>query len=308
MMRANAMVRLHTMLGLAALACGAGTVGAQQRVERRVAVAANASIKVWLPAGSVRLIGWDHDSLVIEGTMAKGETFAFAGAGGSVKMSVGNPWTDVKFGVADLPPGQPPRPSTLIAHVPRGSRVNVRTVDASIEGTDVSGWFNSVSGSIRLSGVAQEVQAETMDGSIDLSVSAPWVRTRTASGPLTVAGRAEDLGAATVSGDLTVTTQGLMRGRLESMTGAIIMAALPSAESSIDIDTHSGPVEVRMPADLGADFDLTSVAGTITNSLSKQRPAAGRQDRGQTLVFATDPAGPRIVVRTFKGTISLRRR
>jgi hypothetical protein len=302
------MVRCYIPLMLAALAAGGSGAGAQQRVERRVAVARNASIKVWLPSGSVRLIGWDRDSLVIEGSIGKGEDFAFTPTGAAVKMAIGNPWTDVRFGVAELPAGQTSRPSTLVAYVPRASRVNVRTVSASIEGIDVSGWFNSVAGSIRLSGTAQEIQAETMEGSIDLTVSAPWIRTRTASGPLTVGGRAEDLAAATVSGDLMVTTQGLMRGKVESMTGTIIVAAQPSAESTIDVDNHSGAVEVRMSGELGADFDLTSVAGMITNTLTRERPAPGRQDRGQTLVFSTDPTGPRIVVRTFKGPITLRRR
>jgi DUF4097 and DUF4098 domain-containing protein YvlB len=172
----------------------------------------------------------------------------------------------------------------------------------------VSGWFNSVSGSIRLTGDAQEIQAETMEGRIDLAISAPWIRTRTASGALTIAGRVEDLGAATVSGDLIVTTQGLGRAKLESMTGTITMAGQSVPGAVIDVDNHSGAVELRLARDFAGNFDLTSVAGAITNGFSKHRPLPGRKDLGQTLAFTTDSAGPRIVVRTFKGPITLRHR
>jgi len=286
----------------------AGVAGAQQRVQHRVPVARDVAIRIWLPAGSVRLIGWDRDSLAIDGDIAAGEKFIFGGGGTALKLSVGAPMSSVKLGVEDLPPGQASRPSNITAYIPRNARVNVRTVSASIDATDASGWFNSVSGNIRLTGEAQEIQAETMEGTIDLAVTAPWIRTRTASGALTVAGRVEDLGAATVSGNLTVTTQGLARAKLESMTGTIQMAAQPADEAVIDIDNHSGTVDLWLARAFAGDFDLTSVAGTITNDFSKHRPVPGRKDLGQTLVFATDTTGPRLVVRTFKGPILVRRR
>jgi hypothetical protein len=304
-------IAMHFRLGslAGALLLGAvGIAGAQSRVHERVAVARDVAIRVWLPAGSLRLIGWDRDSLAIDGDVASGEKFVFGGGGTAVKFSVGAPMSSVKFGVEDLPPGQASRPSHLTAYIPRNARVNVRTVSATIEASDVSGWFNSVSGNIRLTGAASEIQAETMEGTVDLAVTAPWIRTRTASGALTVAGRVEDLGAATVSGNLTVNTQGLARAKLESMTGVIQMAAQPADEAVIDIDNHGGLVDLRLTRDFAGDFDLTSVAGTITNEFTKHRPVAGRKSLGQTLVFATDTTGARLVVRTFKGPIVLRRR
>ena len=180
-------------------------------------------------------------------------------------------------------------------------RVLRRTVTASIEASDVSGWFSTVSGGIIVSGNAQEVQAEAIDGSISLTVTSPLVRARTGSGTLTVGGHIEDLVGSTVSGPLTVTAEGLARGRFESVTGPIVMAAPIDRAASIDIDNHNGSVELRLPSTVAADFDLTSVAGSITNYFDKRPPTTGRQGRGQELSFFTDPKGARIVVRTFKG-------
>jgi len=276
-----------------ALASGAH---AQQRVERRIAVASNVSVKIWIPAGSIRLIGWDRDSLVVEGTIGKGDSFFFGGAG-----------TGAKFGVDEPPAGKPPQPAHLVAYIPRGGRVNVRTISGSIEATDLSGWFNTVAGDIRISGATQEVNAEAMDGSIHLGVTSPYARARTGSGSLTVAGGVEDLSAATVSGPITINTKGIVRGRFESVTGPIVLEAPLDRAATIDVDNHNGSVELRLAASLLGDFDLTSVTGSITNRFDKRSAVVSRQGRGQELAFVTSVKGPRIVVRTFKGSIVLLR-
>ena len=287
---------LHAVLVISAL-LAAVPAEAQKPIRRGVPVNRDVGVKIWIPAGSIRIIGWDRDSLHVEGTLGKGETFYFGGAG-----------SGAKFGVDESPAGRVAQPARLTAYLPRGARVNVRTVTASIEASDVSGWFSTVSGGIIVSGNAQEVQAEAIDGSISLTVTSPLVRARTGSGTLTVGGHIEDLVGSTVSGPLTVTAEGLARGRFESVTGPIVMAAPIDRAASIDIDNHNGSVELRLPSTVAADFDLTSVAGSITNYFDKRPPTTGRQGRGQELSFFTDPKGARIVVRTFKGTILLRHR
>ena len=268
----------------------------QKPVARGVAVSANVGVKVWVPAGSIRIIGWERDSLHVEGTIGTDDTFFFGGAG-----------TGAKFGVDEPLPGRVLQPAHLTAYVPRTGRVSVRTVTASIEATDIAGWFNTVSGDVQVSGAAAEVEAEAIDGSIRLNVTGPYVRARTGSGMLAVGGRIEDLVASTISGPLTVTSAGLASGRFESVTGAIIVTAAVDRAASIDVDNHNGSVELRLPPKVAADIALTSVAGSITNLFDKRVPVAGRQGRGQELAFVTDPKGARIVVRTFKGPITLRR-
>lgn len=286
--------RLRVAL-LIATVLAAVPASAQTPVNRGARVNRDVGVKMWIPSGSVRIVGWDRDSLHVEGTVGKGETFYFGGAGSGAKL-----------GVEDAPPGRVAQPARLTAYVPRGGRVSVRTISASTEVTDVAGWFSTVSGDIHVSGSAQEIQAEAIDGSIHLDVTSPYARARTGSGTLTVAGTIDDLVASTVSGALTVTAGGLSRARIESVTGPIVLAATIDREASIDIDNHSGSVELRVPSSVAADFDLTSVAGSIANYFDKRPPTTGRQGRGQELSFFTDPKGAQIVVRTFKGAITLR--
>ena len=283
---------LYAVLAMSALV-GAMPAHAQTPVNRAIAVNRNVGVKIWVPAGSVRIIGWDRDSLRVEGTVGTGDTFYFGGAGSGAKLGV------------EEPTGRAAHPAHLTIRLPRGGNVSIRTVTASTEASDISGWFNTVAGDIRVSGIANEVQAEAIDGSIYLTVTTPLARARTGSGTLSVGGRVEDLIASTVSGPLTVTSSGLARGRFESVTGPIVLDAPIDRSASIDVDNHGGSVELRLPSNVAADFDLTSVAGSIVNYFDKRPPTTGRQGRGQELTFFTDPKGARIVVRTFKGTITL---
>ena len=272
------------------------TVGAQQKIQRRIAVNPDVSVKVWIPSGSIRLVGWDRDSLVVEGTIGAGGTLYFGGAGSAAK-----------FGVEDATGVNPSIGTMLVAYLPRGARVSVRSVTGSIEATDISGAFNTVGGDIRISGTAQEVNAEAMDGDVRIDAAAPHVRARTASGSLTVGGRSEDIAASTVSGAMTVETRGIVQGRFESVTGSITLGARLDRGAGIEIDNHSGSVELRLQSPLAGDLDLTSVTGKITNGLDKRLPVAGSKGKGQELKLDTGRAGPSITVRTFKGPIVLRR-
>jgi hypothetical protein len=283
------------VIGALMLAAPPRIVDAQQAVRRGASVASDVSVKIWIPAGMIRLVAWERDSIAVEGTIPKGETFFFGGAGAGAKM-----------GMDDPPPGREAQPVNLVISLPRAARVSVRTITGSIDANDISGSFNTVAGNITIGGTAQDIQAEAMDGAIRLTVSAPYVRARSGSGTVTIGGRIQDLAAATVSGAMTITSQGIERGRFESVTGAMVLASPLERAATIDVDNHGGPVELRVPANILADFDLTSVAGSITNHFNKRQPIAGRGGRGQDLAFTTSPKGVRIVVRTFKGAITLR--
>ena len=281
-------------LGIAALPMPGG---AQQKIQRRIAVDPDVSVKVWIPSGSIRLVGWDRDSLVVEGTIGAGSTLFFGGAGPAAK-----------FGVEDATGGEPSTGTTLVAYLPRGARVSVRSVTGSIEAVDLSGGFNTVSGDIRISGTAREVNAEAMDGDVRVDATAPYVRARTASGSLVASGRSEDIAASTVSGAMTVDTRGVVQGRFESVTGSIVLRSALERGAGVEIDNHSGSVELQLPAPLTGDLALTSVTGKITNGLDKRLPVAGSKGKGQELKFDTGREGPSITVRTFKGPIVLRPR
>jgi hypothetical protein len=291
-------MRALRSLALIAVASIAQTRTADaQAVERRTTVARDVSVRIWLPAGTLRLIGWDRDMVVVTGTVAPGETFFHGGDSRALK-----------FGVEEPPAGREAQPSQLTAYIPRSGRVSVRTSSASIEASDLAGAYSSLSGAIRLSGSASDVQADAVDGNVSVNVTAGMVRARSGGGTVSVDGSIEDLGAATVSGDLTVTSRDLITGRLESMTGAIVFIGDFFAKGgSVEIDNHAGLVDLRL-APAPVNLEVTSVAGTISNGISKVPISKTQTKMGDWLSIGPGTGWPKIVVRSFKGEVIVRPR
>ena len=285
---------VHTLL----LAAGVTILpesGAAQ-IRRGMAVDSNVVVKVWNPSGSLKLVAWDRDSLHVEGTGPKWAPFFFGGVRAGVKFGI-----DEGALKGELPK------VAMVVYVPRGSRVSAKTVDATIEVDNVSGYYTTVSGAIRVAGTLRELQVESLRGGIDLDTRAPWVRVMGGEGDATIRGAIDDLGASTVAGRLTVELSSATRTRLETMTGHLTARVAVQPNGNMELDSHAGTVELILDAQARVDVDATTVAGQINNQFDKRRPQPGRGGKGATFSFATDPAGARVVVRTYKGTILIRR-
>jgi hypothetical protein len=264
-------------------------------VLRAHALDATAAVNVFHPAGAVRLVGWDRDSIVVRGRVAPGERFFFGGSARGVKL-----------GIEERVDGRDARPCTLVVYLPRRSRLSVKTASASITGTDVSGLFGAVSGAIRLSGTARSIEAETMDGRLELDVIAPWVRARAGDGALSLRGAAEDADVSTIAGTLDVDVAGVRRGRFASVTGDVRLRGAPERDAILELSNHAGAIDLRLPDGVAGVFDLSTVAGAIENRYTPVRPVVDRTGRGRTLHLELGRGGGHVTARTFRGPIRLR--
>jgi hypothetical protein len=264
-------------------------------VLRAHALEPTAAVHVFAPAGAVRLVGWDRDSIVVRGRVAPGEQFFFGGSARGVKL-----------GIEERVDGRDARPCTLVVYVPRGTRLSVKTASASITGTDVSGWFGAVSGAVRLTGTATSIEAETMDGRLDLDVIVPWVRARTGDGALSLRGAAADADASTVAGTLDVDVPGVRRGRFASVTGDVRLRGAPVRDAILELSNHAGAIDLLLPGGAAGVFDLSTVAGAIENRYTPVQPVADRAGRGRTLHLELGGGGGHVTARTFRGPFRLR--
>jgi hypothetical protein len=264
-------------------------------VLRAHALEPTAAVKIFDPAGSVRIVAWEHDSIVVRGRLPPGERFFFAGSARGVKL-----------GVEDRVDGKDSAPCDLVIYLPRHSRLSVKTASASITGGDVSGWFYSVSGTIHLSGTATSIEAESMGGDVVLDVNAPWVRARTGDGRLLLRGAPQDVDASTIAGTLDISTSSILRGRFASVTGNIHYRSAPAVGGIFEFSNHSGAVDLLLPRNAGGVLDLSTVTGEIENGYTQLRPVLDAGGRGHSLHLELERDGGHITVRTFKGTIRLR--
>lgn len=290
-----------------ALACGVAlaapaTARAQRRIDERHAAAPDLYFRISGSVGTLRVIGWEKDSLVITGTLPAGVRAELGiGEPGGVpargaKMYIESPNDAVAAG------------GSLEVRVPARARVWIKSGTANVDARDVTGGLdvNVIGGRVRIAASPRELQVEAMDAGVEITGTPRWLRAKTASGDITVRGGAADVALTSVSGSIRMTDGSVERGRVETVTGGISFSATAARGADLTFDTHSGPIDLRLPG--AGQFTLTasSVTGAVENHFDKSRPTPGREGRGAELAIARGNESARITVRSFKGTITLR--
>ena len=278
-----------------AMLLAAEGAGAQTKVNRGLPLDKTGAVRIYILTGSAKVTAWAKDSVAVRGTLGKGNELHMGGGRSGMKMFI--------EGADD----RNPAPSDIEVMVPAQAKVWVKTATAGIEVKGVTGSLDLyvVSGNISVTGNPADVNAEAIDGSIAIYGSPAWVRAKSASGNVTLDGSSPDITMSTVSGKVDIDGSRFEKAKLETVTGSIRVAGSFLRGGHATLDTHGGSVEIAIPAGSPGDFDIVSIAGTITNKLTQTRPQPGRYGRGAELVTTSGEGGTRIVVRSFKGPITL---
>lgn len=273
-----------------------GTEGQEsaRRVDRREAVAPDAYIRVMVMRGEVRVRGWDRDSVAVTGSIDGAGDLFFSGGGAAAKLGL---WEE----------RAPSTTGRLEVRVPRRATLWVKTEEADVDVRAFDGTLDviSVTGRVRAEGEFRQLHLESMGGDVEVEAEVPVLGVRTAAGSIRVRGAVDDLNAGTVSGRIDVALPGLHRGRLESVTGDVRYRGDVRRGGLLDVQTHSGSVELAMPSDVDAEFTLHTIEGEVVNTLGEtpERPSPGL--RGPAVTFQLGDGGANVSVGTFSGTIDL---
>lgn len=291
------LVAPRTLLGQ-----GGGGGGGGGRTEERWSLDSNGTVRIAIPLGTIRVLGWDADTVLASARLAPKGRFSGVGDAHVRKLEL--------VGQADVE-----------VRVPRGVTVWVKSTAADIDVVGVDGTLDltSVGGDIHVVGTPRDVTAETMSGSVELAGGTGRARVKTVSGDVLLRGASQDLGATTLSGRIVVRAAGwqrggtgVQRGKFESVTGDIRFEGELGRGGVVEVESQSGKIEVIVPAATVADFDVMTIAGTITNTFGAERPKPRASDtvRGQELRFSTAAhgEGAQITARSFKGAIVLARK
>lgn len=290
------MRRLPCSLTLLAVAW-ATVGGAQEPAHYGRAIAPDAAIRIFNLAGTVRVIGWDRDSVDVSAIVPKGGgRLMFGGGSMGVKLGIDPPAAEVNY------PG-----SLLEVRVSTRARVWIKTESAEIlvSGLTSSADVSSVSGRVVVSGEIDQLSAESMDGSIDVQVNAGIVRLKSAGGTIALRGTATDATVSTVSGAATMVVTGMERARMETVSGHLTFDAVLQPGGNYTLESHSGDISIRLPREFNGALQLTSLEGRVTNQLTKSPVNRTNQGRGQLLATSAGKTTAELVARTFKGAILL---
>jgi hypothetical protein len=273
---------------------------AQRTIDRRVAVRPDGFVRIANLAGSLKVTGWDRDSLVVTGTVdeSRGVSFHLGVAEDGARVGI---WSDDVVAA---------RPSHLEMYVPRTSQVWIRTGSAEVNVAQLTGGvdINTTTGRITVNGNPRELFAESLGGAIDVAVDTRSVRAKTASGDIRVRGTVRDASATSVSGNLTIEGESFERGSFESVDGDIRYFGRVGRGGALDFISHSGVVEFLLSADASAEFFVSTFYGDFDDQFGVKPAYGGNKLRGREIRFTLGTGGGHVTVRNFKGRVVLRRK
>lgn len=287
-------------LALALAIAAAAPVAAQRKVAERFAVPADVHVSILNVAGSVKVTGWAHDSVVVTGVVHEtpAQRFMVHHAEGGVKLGLWDP-TIEKIA-----------PSELDVRVPAGAQVWVKTGSAAVFIGGVRGGvdINSVGGDIEVTGSPREAFAESMTGRIVLDVSTELARAKTVTSAIRIHGRIADLTATSVSGTILLDGVAVTRASCETVDGELRFVGDIPARAALDFVTHGGGVELLLPSSVSAAFRMQSYEGDLVNEFGVPVSSVRSKIKGSEHTFTLGRGAATIDVRTFRGRVVVRSR
>lgn len=282
--------------GERALARAAG-LAAQERIDERHPLRGDGRLDVHATAHSIRVEAWDREEVRVTGTLDPDrERLEATGDDRALALRV----------VRDGRGGGTSPARSLEIRVPTGARLSVGTVSGAVEVEGVSGSarVSSTSGAIRLRGDPASAALHTVSGTIEVEGAVPDLELNSVSGSLRARGVGGRLEAHTVSGAVEVAAERpLDRFRAHTVSGRVEVAGALSPQGTVTVESHSGPVTLRLPPDTPAEYEVSSFTGSIENRITDQEPRTLRWGRHALLTVGAGSA--RVRIETFSGRIAL---
>jgi len=170
--------------------------------------------------------------------------------------------------------------------VPRGVSVTAHTESGNVRVMEISGTadVHSASGNLVVTNVGGMVNADTSSGNIRVQSPGAAVHCRTSSGNIDITGARGDLDALTANGNV--------KARLDNISDV----------HGIMLRTTEGNVELALPRNASAIFDVSTTAGSIRSDFG-QVPTQGYA--GASLTQTLGDGRIKVKLNTTAGNVSL---
>lgn len=226
------------------------------------------AMRIWLPAGTVKVEVWDRDSIEVHGKVGRGAHLYAGGSGPSAK--VGIDWDD--HANTAIPHGD------LVVTVPRKARVWVKMTDGDVVAVGTEGELDviTVTGSIAVREARGVVSVETIDANVTLLRVAGEMRLRSGSGQVMLMDVHGPLTATAVGGLVWLEGKQLQDARIETISGRITVAGTLLPRALIELESHSGTIGLSLVPGTVPALALKSRTGTVWNRIGSGNPAFGR--------------------------------
>ncbi len=253
--------------------------------------------------GEFRVVGAAADQLSIEGQLGD-EVEELVIDGDPSRWTIRLEMKDSERNGWDWDSG----PQTaLVITVPDGSLMSASSVSGDLEIEGLRGprlEARTVSGDLTLAGNSPtRLTAETVSGDIELDGGAIESNTvKSVSGDIEAFGLAGRIRAGSVSGDLDIDAVETSEFEGETVSGDVEVALRPVGNARIDVQTHSGSIDLTLPVGTPVDVDAETFSGDFENYFAGDTETM--REKGMS-VRAGD-GSVRVRAKTFSGEFVLR--
>ncbi|MBM5812970.1 MAG: DUF4097 domain-containing protein [Gammaproteobacteria bacterium] len=287
-----------TTLAAAGLLCLAAPAEAEQNLQRKAAVSADAAIEISNVSGRVEVTAWDRNEVDLDATLTGDEDqLEFEAGDRRVRIKVTRP--DKKL--------RGPKEATLILRVPQGASLRTEVVSADLEIRGVRGEqrLNSVSGDVHTEAFTAPVALRTIsgDGTIAGTGGKAEVSVASVSGTLEVTNVQGSAEAETVSGEVTMRLGAVDRLKVGTVSGEFdgSLELLPGAR--VELESISGEMDLRLKPPVNADFEFESFSGDIEACFGPKAQAKSKYGPGRELSFTQGSGGALVQIETMSGEV-----
>ncbi|MCP9496127.1 MAG: DUF4097 domain-containing protein [Pyrinomonadaceae bacterium MAG19_C2-C3] len=160
----------------------------------------------------------------------------------------------------------------LEINVPRAAQVTVNITSGDVSCTQIgAARIIGASGDVRLENIAGDVEAQLISGDVAASNVRGSVRVQLVSGDVrlenvTGVNANDELSAQSVSGDIVMIDVRLAKINAESVSGSIAMSGVLMNAGRYSFTSHSGDVELSLPADVVVRLTARTGAGSFDSA------------------------------------------
>ena len=283
-----------TLLGL----FGATSVVARE-INESMDAAADGIVSISNVAGSVDVQGWSRNQVEVTGELGDDvEELIFERDGNEIEIKV----KTRRRNSHDID-------SDLTVKVPQGSSLEVHTVSADIDITEINGEqsIESVSGDINTEAKASDIDINSVSGDLEIEGDNKSMRARlsSVSGDIDTENLAGEIGTESVSGDLLVVNGVFDRASLGTVNGDIVFHARLLDDGRLDVETVNGDVDIEFAGDVSARFDIETFNGDIRNCFGPKAVRVSEYAPGYELKFTEGGGSGRVIIETLNGDLRL---
>lgn len=281
------------------LACLLATTVFAEDVNRKVDAARDGHVDVSNISGSVTVNGWSRNEVEVTGTLGRNvEELILERDGDDVLVKVKVP----RHGGRGID-------SDLRISVPQNSSIDIGTVSADIDVTDVTGEqsLHTVSGDVTTEFSGEDLVAESVSGDVEVSgdKSDGEIEANTVSGDVTLFRVGGEVVGESVSGNVIVDEGSFTRAELNTVNGEIVFHGELREDGRLNIETVNGDVDVDFVGDVSAKFEVDTFNGGIRNCFGPKAERTSKYAPGWELEFTEGDGSGRVEISTMNGGVNI---